>query len=96
MARWRAEQRPKTGLQIKYLRKIMTARELENLIDRYVEAKKKAIAACPECDGEGKVEYIVSNAHQAYSEDRGTYIEDERRELCDCERCNGTGKRNQL
>lgn len=37
--KWKADKRPATGLQIKYLRMILPAKQIENLIDRYVEAK---------------------------------------------------------
>lgn len=38
--KWKVNVRPRTGLQIKYLRMIMPAKDLEILIDRYVAAKK--------------------------------------------------------
>lgn len=45
---------------------------------------------CEACDGTGKVER-VSHAHQAYTEERGTYIVDEERTVEDCEVCEGKG-----
>lgn len=41
--KWKADKRPATGLQIKYLRMILPAKELETLIDRYVEAKMRTL-----------------------------------------------------
>jgi len=41
--KWKAEQIPKHTLMLKYLRIIMKPAELEDLVKRYVAAKKSAI-----------------------------------------------------
>lgn len=48
---------------------------------------------CEECNGTGRVVF-VEHAHQAYSEERGTYIEDDRKTEEDCTSCEGTGIQN--
>lgn len=35
--------RPKSGLSIKILRRVLTRKELKSLIDRYMEAKKQML-----------------------------------------------------
>lgn len=41
--KWKVNIRPRTGLQIKYLRKFMTEVEVERMIDKYVEAKQSVL-----------------------------------------------------
>jgi len=46
---------------------------------------------CPDCDGTGTV-VCSTPAHQAYTEERGTYIVDEEQREEQCEKCEGSGE----
>lgn len=43
MSKYKMTVRPKSGLSINILREFLTDKELEDLIDRYMEAKKQKI-----------------------------------------------------
>lgn len=43
--KWKADKIPRYGLMLKYLRMILPKRELDGIIKRYVDVKKKTLAA---------------------------------------------------
>ena len=55
------------------------------------EVKEDEVIECPDCDGTGTV-VCSTPAHQAYTEERGTYIVDEEQREEQCERCEGSGE----